>query len=181
MDIIKLKEARKQGLTYYYTGKPCKKGHDSMRMVRGGACRQCKNEYAATRKKDPEVRKRESQYQKERHKKTYTKDKRREAYDRNIIVSMLYRAKRRAEERGLEFSIDVEDIIIPNTCPVLGTEIKRVWGKKESSPSLDRMDPTKGYTKENSVVISNRANRLKSDATLEDITKIMEYMKGSKL
>jgi hypothetical protein len=147
-------------------------------MVKGGACRQCKNEYAATRKTDPEVRKKESQYQKEWHKKTYTKDKRRESYDNNIITAMLYRAKKRADDRGLEFTLVPEDIIIPDTCPVLGIEIKRVWGKKETSPSLDRIDPTKGYTKENTVVISNRANRLKSDATLEEIMKIMKYMKG---
>jgi hypothetical protein len=179
MDIIKLKEAKDKGLTYYYTGKPCKHGHDSVRLVKGGSCRECKNLKAAIERSKPEYKQKSAKYHHERHKKLYTTEKRREKYNKDIVGAMWYRAKKRAERRGIEFSIKPSDIIIPDVCPILGITINKIIdGKKETSPSLDRKDAKVGYTKENIAVISNRANRIKSDATLEEITKIMEYMKG---
>jgi hypothetical protein len=126
----------------------------------------------------PDHKKKSAEYHKERHRKLYSTEKRRKAYDKNLEGNMFYRAKKRAEQRGIEFSILVEDIVIPETCPALGIPIERIDGKKESSPSLDRKDPSKGYIKGNIVVISNRANRLKSDASLEEIELILRYMKG---
>ena len=179
MDKITLREARSKGLIYYYTGKKCKNGHDSIRLVKGGACRQCKNEVQSRLRNLPDNKKKIAEYHRERHKKLYTTEKRREQYSNHLEASMFYRAKKRAKKLGIEFSIELNDIVIPEKCPVLGIEIKRkIDGKKESSPSLDRKDSTKGYTKENIAVISNRANRLKSDATLEEITLIMKYIKG---
>ena len=40
--IISRKEAKEQGLTYYFTGKPCKHGHISKRLVCDHACYACK-------------------------------------------------------------------------------------------------------------------------------------------
>lgn len=47
---------------------------------------------------------------------------------------------------------------------------------RECSPSLDRVNIDKGYIKGNIAVISNRANRIKSDATIEEIKALYEYM-----
>jgi hypothetical protein len=179
MDKISLKEAREKGLTYYYTGKVCKNGHDSLRMVKGGYCRECKILLQSKQRSLPENKKKIAEYHHKRHTKLYSTEKRRKAYEKNIEGAMYYRAKKRAEKRGMEFTIVPSDILIPDKCPVLGIEIKRtVDGKKENSPSLDRRDSTKGYTKENIVVISNRANRIKSDASFEEIEMIMKYLKG---
>ena len=52
MNIIKLKDAKALNLTYYYTGKKCKNGHDSLRLVKGGACKECKKEYKHSTKVD---------------------------------------------------------------------------------------------------------------------------------
>jgi hypothetical protein len=41
MDIITRAEARAQGLTHYFTGKPCKQGHIAQRYVQG-SCTECK-------------------------------------------------------------------------------------------------------------------------------------------
>jgi len=63
-------------------------------------------------------------------------------------------------------------------CPVLGTPF--VWGTrkdKEFSPSLDRIIPENGYVKNNVRFISYKANRIKSDSTIEILEKIIEYMK----
>ena len=42
MDIITRAEAQAQGLIYYFTGKPCKEGHLSLRNVCDYGCKQCR-------------------------------------------------------------------------------------------------------------------------------------------
>lgn len=80
-------------------------------------------------------------------------------------------ARSRAKKKGIEFNLTVEDIEIPEVCPVLGTPMK--------SPSLDRFDNSRGYTPDNIRVISTRANMIKSDSTLEELERIVAYMRGS--
>jgi hypothetical protein len=46
---------------------------------------------------------------------------------------------------------------------------------KSMAPSLDKIIPSKAYTKGNIVVISDIVNRLKSDASLEDLKKIINF------
>lgn len=95
---------------------------------------------------------------------------------RNREKILFFSAKHRAKARKLEFSISLSDIVIPSICPVLGIEI--TWrGNPRNSPSLDRLDSTKGYTPENVRVISWRANRLKCDASIEEMERILKYMK----
>jgi len=89
---------------------------------------------------------------------------------------MLMNSKQRAKASGIEHTLVLEDIIIPDVCPVLG--IKLVLGSRRehgNAPSIDRIDNTKGYTKDNIMIISCRANLLKRDATLEELTKIGEF------
>jgi hypothetical protein len=87
------------------------------------------------------------------------------------------KAKYRAIRKHLEFSIKLSDIVIPNICPVLGIPIIRdSCGISDNSPSLDRIDNTKGYVKDNIQVISNRANMIKSIGTAEEHLKIANYI-----
>ena len=84
-------------------------------------------------------------------------------------------AKKRSRDKGLDFDIDPSDIVIPNFCPYLGIEITHEIGhgtRRPSSPSLDRIDSSKGYVKGNIIVCSWRANFLKSDATLTELLLI---------
>jgi len=110
------------------------------------------------------------------------KEKRRE-YDRewrkaNIELSKLYSSKRRAEKEGLPFDLKIEDLEVPEKCPILGLELKVGSDSSlEVSPSLDRIVPELGYVKGNIRVISGRANRLKSDASIEELEAILKYMK----
>ena len=56
---------------------------------------------------------------------------------------------------------------------------KLEFGSREnrfSSPSLDRIDNTKGYVPGNLQVISYRANQLKSDGTLEEFRKLVAHL-----
>lgn len=41
MDILRWTEAARRGLTRYYTGRPCREGHDSERFVTTMACVDC--------------------------------------------------------------------------------------------------------------------------------------------
>lgn len=95
--------------------------------------------------------------------------------------SLLVRARQRALTRKLSFNITKEDIIIPLVCPILGIPIIKNVGRKlgppDNRPSLDRIDNNKGYTKDNIVVCSNRANQIKNCGTAEEHQKIAEFMK----
>ena len=90
---------------------------------------------------------------------------------RPVEVQMLDKAKQRAGKKGVAFNLTLEDIKIPKVCPVLGIVIRRNVGAGhcDSSPTLDRVEPTKGYVADNVWVISWRANRLKSDASLDEL------------
>lgn len=86
-----------------------------------------------------------------------------------------YSAKIRARAKGLEFTIEVEDVVIPETCPVLGIPIIVASGQRlaPGAPSIDRMDNSLGYTPANIRVISHRANALKRDGTLEEFRLVV--------
>ncbi len=88
-------------------------------------------------------------------------------------------AKRRAKKFGREFTISQNDIKIPKFCPVLNIPliILNKGFPAHNSATLDRKDNLRGYTPDNIIVISFRANTLKKDATLEEITAIYKYMK----
>lgn len=98
----------------------------------------------------------------------------------NPARQMITNSKARAKRMGLEFNITEEDILIPEICPILKKPMKinDKLSRKEYSPSLDRFDNNKGYTKGNIRVISHRANSLKSDATIFELEQIVKYMKG---
>jgi len=85
---------------------------------------------------------------------------------------MLTSARHRALQLGVTFDLTLEDIVVPVVCPLLGITLQRgvgSGGRVDSSPSLDRKDPSKGYTRDNVWVISWRANKLKSDAMGDEI------------
>lgn len=91
---------------------------------------------------------------------------------------ILLRASRwRAKKKGILFNLKVEDITLPTKCPVLGIDLAFNNKSKNNSYSLDRIDPTKGYTKDNIQIVSVKANRMKSDASFEEIEKLYLFMK----
>jgi hypothetical protein len=100
---------------------------------------------------------------------------------KRYVYMMLKRAQKRAQEKNIIFDLLIDDIHIPEFCPILG--IKLLVGKSQGpddfSPSLDRIIPEKGYTKTNVKVISMRANRMKSTATIQDVENILIYLKSN--
>ena len=61
-------------------------------------------------------------------------------------------------------------------CPVLG--IKMTWvGERDTTPSIDKIFPNKGYVEGNVIWVSTRANRIKQDATPEEMMKVAKWLK----
>lgn len=92
---------------------------------------------------------------------------------------MHQRAKVRCKISGRDFNISVDDITIPDVCPILGIPININSGKSgayKNSPSLDRIDNSKGYTPDNIQVISQQANAMKGSASKEELIKFAHYI-----
>lgn len=105
---------------------------------------------------------------------------RKDEYQRMSQEFRMYRAARcRALRDGVPFSITPQDIIIPEFCPVFGFRLERAKGKATSaSPSLDKIVPSLGYVRGNVWVISNRANTLKHDATVEELETLVVALRN---
>lgn len=96
----------------------------------------------------------------------------------------VYNCRARAKFKNLEFDLTIADLvkILPERCPVLGMPLVlgatgSSYKDRPDSPSVDRLDNSKGYTKDNVRVISLRANLIKNDATLEELEGVLRYMK----
>ena len=90
---------------------------------------------------------------------------------------MFHSAKRRAKEKGIPFAITIDDIVIPERCPLL--DIPLFIGKStccDNSPTLDKLVPSFGYIKGNVIVISDKANRIKSNASLDEIMLLADNL-----
>lgn len=82
-------------------------------------------------------------------------------------------AKNRSKRNGIEFNLELSDIVIPSHCKYLGIPLTKGWGKgiQLSNASIDRIDNTKGYTKDNIQIISRQANEMKRQSSIEDLIK----------
>lgn len=91
-------------------------------------------------------------------------------------IYLLQWARVRAKQKNLKYDLNISDIKIPSYCPILKIPLI-VGGRNGNSPSLDRINNSEGYIKGNVAVISRRANSLKSDGTLEEFKKIVDFLK----
>ena len=97
-------------------------------------------------------------------------------YRKNPGIYLVGAARSRAKKAGIPFDIHWRDLVFPTHCPVLGIPLEH--GTKpfhQNAPSLDRIVGDKGYVKGNVIVVSFRANRIKTDATPEELRKVAEF------
>ena len=101
-------------------------------------------------------------------------------YKKNYLSSTLKNLKARARKKNLPVEVTVEYLknIYPDNmiCPALG--IKMEVGEKNrnvNSPSIDKIIPEKGYVPGNIIVVSMKANLIKSFATPDEIIKVGKF------
>lgn len=99
---------------------------------------------------------------------------------RRWAAMALGNAKKRAKQRGLPFSLTLEWLVGAATerCPLLDIELK--YDNTVStydSPAVDRIDSSGGYTPDNCWVVSMKANRIKSDATVAEIETVAQALR----
>lgn len=102
--------------------------------------------------------------------------------ERGRTARWLYRMRKRAKDKGVEFNLDATDLVVPPVCPVLGMPLAFSTDRHDPhQPSVDRINPSKGYTKDNIVVVSLRANLLKqtidgtSRAELLEMRRVLDF------
>jgi hypothetical protein len=98
---------------------------------------------------------------------------------RTKLSRTLSNTKSVCEREEIPFNITVDDLApYPLTCPVLGLPINwmNTGSSSNDSPSIDRMIPELGYVKGNVRLISQKANRLKGNASVEELKAILRYM-----
>ena len=83
---------------------------------------------------------------------------------------MVRNARRRALKSGVPFMLEREDISVPDRCPALGVPFT-----PENPPSLDRIIPEMGYVPGNVIVVSLRANNIKTNATPSEIAAVAAF------
>ena len=79
-------------------------------------------------------------------------------------------------EKNIDFDLVPGDLAVPEFCSVLKIKLNYQnagTGYHPDSPSVDRIDPKKGYVRGNVRVISSRANLLKNDATIEELQLVL--------
>lgn len=171
--LMSRQEALIAGRAMYFTGDECPKGHVGPYYTGSSCCVICTREAARTRylkafEADPEK----------------AREQRRDSHHRNWLTAVLNRARKRALTKGFPFSLKKSDLAIPENCQCCGVKMEsRVGPTKHGpwskSPSLDRIENDKGYVLSNVAFICWRCNTLKSNATLEELRRIVSYMERS--
>lgn len=91
---------------------------------------------------------------------------------------LLASAKSNGKLHGVPFDLELSDIKIPEFCPLLGLKLDPgAPDRAHNLPSLDKIIPELGYVKGNVHVISWRANKLKSNATFDEIHRMSAGLK----
>jgi len=101
---------------------------------------------------------------------------------KNPIKHLLAQAKKRAKDSNIEFNLLEKDIIIPKMCPILNIPLFISDNKaSDNSISIDRINNDIGYIIDNILILSWRANRIKSTASLSDMKKIINSFNEKKI
>ena len=104
--------------------------------------------------------------------------RRRDWADKNVEKRLWKSAKGRSNREDIFFKLEPENIAVPVKCPILDIKLKtnNRHLPKFNSPSLDRINNNRGYTKSNVQVISYKANTMKGNATPKELLKFAYWV-----
>ena len=166
MQVVAREESLKQGSQFYFTGKPCKRGHISFRNTSDRGCILCKNITDMNFKlKNPGYNKKWYENNKE-----IAAESQRKWARNNPIKYFLRSARTSAKTRNISFDLSdefIKTLVIPKFCPSCDKEMTVLPENRFDSPSFDRILNNLGYIDGNIIIVCWRCNRDKSDHDLE--------------
>jgi hypothetical protein len=169
------KDAKLLGLKKY-EGQSCLHGHGTTRYVASGDCVVCRN----TAKNISAQQKRAARgLLKPGRKRKYPiligppKPKKKQPPKPITEFDFWVRRNRVQKTERTQLSVEYYQTLFVTHCPLLGLELTYKNCGKKAAPdnyaTLDKIDPTRGYTKGNVQILSFRANTIKGDASLEEL------------
>ena len=101
----------------------------------------------------------------------------------DISIPFLNKKISNMRDRSNDVTLTAEELLelIPKDlkCPVFRTKFSfgegNDWTTKQNSMSVDRIDNNKGYHKDNVVIVSFKANVMKSTATLKELYQVADF------
>lgn len=159
--------------------KPCRHDGTKIRYKSNGHCVDCVKRRKQPKLTDEQKQQRKIWYQEHKTERASEGRSRYVNDTSRYVYHIVKRAEQRAKTKNVPFDLSISDIVIPEICPILGVkfEIAAKGEPRDYSPSLDRIDPLRGYVKGNIQIISMKANRIKSNASIEEIEKVLGYLK----
>lgn len=127
-----------------------------------------KHKYNPRKNKTSEISKRDYENNKEQ-----VLTRQRERRENNPEWRLWRSAKNSSKRKGLNFSIEISDIVISEYCPILKVPMIQYT---PYCPSIDRIDNSKGYEKNNIQIISKKANIMKNNATKEELINFAKWI-----
>jgi hypothetical protein len=178
MDAMRLIAVRCKSPTY--EGKECIHGHGTRRYTRNGECVECRNEYA---KKKRQARGLKKRGRPRKNPDCVIKHERRWPKYPSPVCDfdrwVLRIKKAHKERRFLAYKYFLS--LRKTHCPLLNIELNYGLFEGRTVPdsyaTLDKIDPSKGYVIGNLQILSHRANTLKNNATIEELTLLLENWK----
>lgn len=105
------------------------------------------------------------------------------------LRKLLSKAKQRAKKADLPFNLTLEwlETMVVSHCPITLQPID--WLKEEvangmpgpNSPSIDKNKPELGYVQSNCSIVSHRGNMIKSNGTIDEHRRVVQYMAAQQL
>jgi hypothetical protein len=118
-----------------------------------------------------------------------------EMYQRNrgtmhqALRHLFCNAKARAQKNNLPFDLTIEwlETMVASHCPITLQPLD--WLKEQvvngtaspNSPSIDKIKPELGYVQSNCAIISHRGNAIKSNGTIDEHRRVVQYMAAQQL
>lgn len=171
--------------TKYFTGKPCRKGHTTYRYTASATCAECAHvrfKKVGVKAPAPEARAKTNAKWNASSKGKTAKQRWKEKDPKRAWASYAtFGAKERAAKAGVPYDLDKDFIksITPDVCPVFGTAFVFIGNGilRPESPTIDRLCPERGYVKDNVVIVSMKANAIKSSATASEIQRVADWLR----
>jgi hypothetical protein len=174
------KLAKELGLKYY-EGRECLHGHGATRSVANGDCVVCRRIAKAKAGMQKRILRGPVKLGRKRKYPILVgpPKPKKNCYPKPITeFDFWVRRNRLQKTERTQLPVEYYQTLFVTHCPLLGMELTYANCKQQRIPdnyaTLDRIDPTKGYTLGNVQILSFRANTIKGDATLEELKQIVQ-------